>query len=105
MSLCDAQIERFFPPDLPRVLITHTRPEAMLGMLRRIDGGKDRVRAHGYINRGGTLDAAGMLFANRSTWAHLTGSCAELLTMRISSLLSAREVSAVAGSGEAGWLS
>mgnify|MGYP003298573029 CR=1 FL=1 len=34
-----------------------------LGALRRIDSGPDTTRELGYINRGGTLDVAGMLFA------------------------------------------
>ena len=66
----DATVSALFPRDLPRVILTHTRPEPMLGILRRIDCGPARTRALGYINRGGTLDVSGMLFANRCTWAH-----------------------------------
>src|SRR3546814_15401094 len=72
-----------FPPLLPRVIVTHTRPEPMLGLLRRLDGGPARTVAHGYISRGGTLDVAGMLFANRSNWAHLAESAARLLNRQI----------------------
>lgn len=39
-----------------RVLLTHTRPEPMLGVLRRLDNGPSRTRALGYLSRGGTLD-------------------------------------------------
>src|SRR3546814_19369407 len=74
-----AELAVLFPPLLPRVIVTHTRPEPMLGLLRRLDGGPARTVAHGYISRGGTLDVAGMLFANRSTWAHLAESAARLL--------------------------
>lgn len=95
--LQDSEIEALFPPELPRVLVTHTRPEPVLGVLRRIDGGPKRLRAHGYINRGGTLDAAGMLFANRCTWAHLATSAAELLRIPLEGILRPAEQDAVAG--------
>ncbi len=66
--LDDHRLHALFPPDLPRVLLTHTRPEPMLGVLRRLDSGPSMTRALGYLSRGGTLDVAGMLFANRCTW-------------------------------------
>ncbi|MEO8161076.1 MAG: xylulose 5-phosphate 3-epimerase, partial [Arenimonas sp.] len=65
----DESLLSLFPPGLPRVFVTHTRPEPYLGVLRRIDSGPATTRALGYINRGGTLDVAGLLFANRTTWA------------------------------------
>ena len=58
------------------------------------------MRGHGYINRGGTLDAAGMLFANRSTWAHLVASGADLLGEDQSRFLTAAEVAAIGGCGD-----
>lgn len=66
--LDDARLQALFPPGMPRVILTHTRPEPMLGILRRIDSGPQKTRALGYISRGGTLDVAGMLRANRCTW-------------------------------------
>jgi phosphoketolase len=99
-ALTDAQVEGLFPAGLPRVLATHTRPEPMLGILRRIDGGPDRFRAHGYLSRGGTLDARGMLFANRCTWAHLLASAAALLRMSPGQLMGGRELAAVNGEGD-----
>ena len=66
--LDDPRLHALFPPDLPRVLLVHTRPEPMLGVLRRLDNGPSSTRALGYLSRGGTLDVAGMLFANRCTW-------------------------------------
>ncbi|MDP2009007.1 MAG: xylulose 5-phosphate 3-epimerase [Phenylobacterium sp.] len=95
--LTDSAIEALFPPDLPRVLVTHTRPEPLLGVLRRLDGGPKRLRAHGYISRGGTLDAPGMLFANRCTWAHLAASAAELLGIPLEAILQPAEQEAVLG--------
>ncbi|HEX4893919.1 MAG TPA: xylulose 5-phosphate 3-epimerase, partial [Hyphomicrobiaceae bacterium] len=41
-----------FPDGPVRVIVTHTRPEPMLGVLRPIDGGPAQTRALGYHNRG-----------------------------------------------------
>lgn len=97
--LGDEIVRSLFPASLPRVLVSHTRPEPMVGLLRRIDGGPDRLRAHGYLSRGGTLDARGMLFANRCTWAHLIGSAADLLGVDAGDFLDEAERAAVAGRG------
>ncbi|MDP3592911.1 hypothetical protein [Phenylobacterium sp.] len=96
----DVAMQALFPPDLPRLLVTHTRPEPIAGLLRRIDAGPGRFRAHGYVNRGGTLDVRGMLFANRCTWAHLTASAAGLLGVAVDTLLTEAEVAAVSGRGD-----
>lgn len=72
----DATLEALFPSELPRVILTHTRPEPILGLLRRIDNGPATTRALGYISRGGTFDVPGMLFANRCTWAHAIDAAA-----------------------------
>ena len=72
----------------------------MIGALRRIDGGAERLRAHGYSNRGGTLDVRGMLFANRCTWAHLAHSSARAGGLDPDSLLTRDELAAVAGVGD-----
>ena len=95
----DAALAEFFPPNAPRVIATHTRPEPMLGLLRRLDGGPSKTIAHGYISRGGTLDVAGMLFANRSTWAHLVESAARLMNRPRDQFLSAAECAAIDGCG------
>ena len=63
--VADDPLRELFPPGLPRLLVTHTRQEPLIGVLRRIDVGPNRLRAHGYLSRGGTLDASGMLFANK----------------------------------------
>ena len=96
----DAALAEFFPSNIPRVIATHTRPEPMLGLLRRLDGGPSRTVAHGYISRGGTLDVAGMLFANRSTWAHLVESAARLLNRPRDQFLSGAECAAIDGRGD-----
>jgi phosphoketolase len=92
-------LEEIFPPLLPRVVLTHTRPESMTGILRRIDNGSRRMQVLGFINRGGTLDTEGMLFANRCSWAHQLQSAASLLQMPIEELMSVEEIAAVEGRG------
>lgn len=98
--LDDAALERLFPPALPRVLLCHTRPEPMLGVLRRLDGGPARTRALGYINRGGTFDMSGMLFANRCTWAHAVDAAAALAGWVRDDVLGAAQQRAVDGKGD-----
>lgn len=83
-----------------RVLVSHTRPEPMLGLLRRFDTGPEHTAALGYISRGGTLDVAGMLFANRCTWAHIVAMAATLVGARVDGLLNADELAAVEGRGD-----
>lgn len=96
----DDVIRSFFPPGLPRILVSHTRPELMTGLLRRLDEGPSLFCAHGYLSRGGTLDTPGMLFANRCTWAHLILSAATLLDVRVTTLLSETELAAASGQGD-----
>ena len=89
-----------FPVGLPRIILTHTRPEPMLGVLRRIDGGPASTRSLGYINRGGTLDVFGMLFANGCTWAHAIKAGCDILGMPHSVVLSSQELLATEGRGD-----
>ncbi|MAW82487.1 MAG: xylulose 5-phosphate 3-epimerase [Parvularcula sp.] len=98
--LDDDALKGLFPSGLARVLVTHTRPEPMTGLLRRIDGGPDRLRSLGYISRGGTFDVFGMLFANRCTWAHIIDAAAALLRRPISDFLNSDERDALAGRGD-----
>lgn len=94
-------VAALFPAGLPRVIVSHTRPEPMLGLLRRIDFGPQRTVARGYISRGGTLDVAGMLFANRCTWAHLADAAGTLAGWKRDEILSATEQGALDGRGNA----
>ena len=96
----DATVQALFPPGLPRVILSHTRPEPMLGVLRRLDGGPATTRALGYISRGGTLDVAGMLFANRCTWAHAVDAAAALAGWPRDALLDAAQRNAIDGRGD-----
>lgn len=96
----DAAVAAFFPATTPRVLIAHTRPEPLLGALRRIDTGPATTRALGFINRGGTLDVDGLMFANRSTWAHVLEAAADVLARPVEDLLDEPELAAVQGRGD-----
>jgi phosphoketolase len=76
------------------VLLTHTRPEPMLGLLdplRRLGS----CSALGYINCGGTYDTPGLLFVNRSSWAHCVAEATRLLKIDETSLLAAAEIKAL----------
>jgi phosphoketolase len=95
----DAEITALFPPRILRVVVTHTRPESFLGALRRIDTGPATTRALGYLNRGGTFDVEGMLFANRCTWAHVVEAAALVLGRKPEDLLRADELAAVQSRG------
>ncbi|MHB8911351.1 MAG: phosphoketolase family protein [Lysobacter sp.] len=98
--LDDATLGAIFPPDIPRVFITHTRPEPFLGALRRVDTGPGTTKALGFINRGGTLDVDGLMFANRSTWAHIVAEAADALAIPVTAVLEEDEVAAVEGRGD-----
>ena len=96
----DAAIVALFPPGRPRVIVAHTRPEPLLGALRRIDTGPATTVAIGYRNRGGTFDEFGMLFANRCTWAHVVAAAARVLQRDPATLLAPDERDAVDGRGD-----
>ena len=86
--LDDERLHQLFPPDLPRVILSHTRPEPIIGVLRRLDSGPAKTRALGYISRGGTLDVPGMLRANRCTWEDALRAAAEVTGWEPSALYS-----------------
>lgn len=97
----DAALQQLFPASAAaRVLVSHMRPEPTLGVLRRIDTGPQRTRGLGYVARGGTLDVAGMLFANRCTWAHVAAEAASALGVDAAQVLGADELAAVRGQGD-----
>jgi phosphoketolase len=96
----DADLTSLFPSDLPRIIVSHTRPEPMAGVLRRIDLGPLRTRYLGFRNRGGTLDTAGLLFANGTTWAHIVREGCEAMGIPVTSCLFEKELNAVMYKGE-----
>jgi len=81
------------------VLLCHTRPEPMLGLLQPMLA-SGAVAALGYHGRGGTLDMQGMLFANGCSWAHAVREVSRLLHIDLADLLSNAEIDAVDGVGD-----
>lgn len=93
--------EQLFPAACSRrVLLTHMRAEVARGHAWLLLGDAKQHRVLGYRNRGGTLDEAGMLFANKASWAHVIEAAAELLDKPLSELLTAQELAAVQGHGD-----
>jgi phosphoketolase len=89
--------ETLFPATVPRRLfVSHTRPEAILGLLGALHTGA-HTSALGYLNQGGTLNTPGMLYVNRCSWAHCLAEVARLLDLPRTHLLSAPEVQALDG--------
>ncbi len=97
----EALRERLFPARMRRrVLLSHMRPEVARGHLWPILPDASQSAALGYRNRGGTFDEAGMLFANRATWANVVSACARLMDVPRTALLSSEEAAALAGKGD-----
>ena len=97
----DTVVELF--PCLPgsvRVFLCHCRPETLLGVVRPLDTGAKTTRGLGYINRGGTLDVDGMLFANRTTWAHAVYQALDALGQSTSTALNQEEIASALGEGD-----
>lgn len=90
-------IARLFPAKVaPRLFVTHTRPEAILGLLGPLHTGAATVGL-GYTNHGGTLSTQGMAFVNRCSWAHCLRETARLLHMSDAEFLSEDERRALDG--------
>jgi len=81
----------------PRLFVTHTRPEPLLGILQPLHTGSGRTAALGFLGHGGTLTTAGILFVNRCTWAHIVAEAARLLSLSRESLLNAEEAAVLDG--------
>ncbi len=78
------------------LLVTHTRPEGMVGLLQRLWQGR-KLKALGFINDGGTLDVEGMLYVNGCSWGHIVQHGARLLGLEANSVLSREETDALSG--------
>ncbi|MDK9556312.1 xylulose 5-phosphate 3-epimerase [Marinobacter sp. M216] len=99
--LSEFERERLFPRRIHRrVALTHMRPEVFRGHLHSLFPDPVRSRVLGYINRGGTLNEAGMLFANHCSWAHALAACAVVMDQPPGEWLSAAELAAVEGRGD-----
>jgi phosphoketolase len=93
--------EQLFPSSHKlRILLTHMRPEVARGHLWPLFPEAASSEVLGYRNRGGTLDEAGMLFANNATWAHILLACMQLRNVAAKGLLSVAEFAAVNGEGD-----
>ncbi len=91
-------VESLYPPSVEaRVFVTHTRPEVTLGVLDPLHTGAGKTCALGYIGHGGTLTPPGLLFVNRSTWAHIVDRVGGMLGTARDDLLSADEQKALDG--------
>jgi phosphoketolase len=80
-----------------RIFVTHTRPAPLLGTLQPLNTGQGRTACLGFTNHGGTLTVDGLLFINRSTWAHAVLEAAHILGVDDGSLLDAGELAALRG--------
>jgi phosphoketolase len=119
-AMADAQTRSLLhAPQGMRIAVTHTRPEAIMGVLAGGDdadlsgashpetagaGARARdvggLRVLGYRNQGGTLDVSGMLFANRCTAAHILSTAAGAMGWKPSQLLTPGEIAALHGRGD-----
>ncbi len=89
--------DELYPENIPaRVFVTHTRPEPLLGTLKPLNTGQ-RTAGLGFINHGGTLSVAGMLFVNRCSWAHVLAEAAQALDLPREDVLTAEELAALDG--------
>jgi phosphoketolase len=93
-----SEIRQALYPDsvLPRIFVTHTRPEVMLGVLQPLNTGRN-TSALGFTAQGGTLTPPGLLFVNRCTWAHIVEQAARRLDVPRDKLLTAGELAALDG--------
>jgi len=99
--LTEFERERLFPHRMHRrVALTHMRPEVFRGHLHTLFPHPAHSRVLGYINRGGTLNEAGMLFANHCSWGHALAACAAVMDKPPGEWLSSAELAAVEGRGD-----
>jgi phosphoketolase len=96
----DVKHELFPTSTKARVFVSHARPESITGVLRPFDTGPTSTRTLGYLNRGGTFDAFGMLFSNQCTWAHIVAEAASAIERKPDDFLSRDEIRVINGQGE-----
>jgi phosphoketolase len=88
---------RLYPDEVAvRIFLTHTRPEALLGVLEPLHTGP-RTTGLGFANQGGTLSVSGLFFVNRATWAHAVEQAARLLDVPREHVLTGEELAALDG--------
>ncbi|MGD9577657.1 MAG: xylulose 5-phosphate 3-epimerase, partial [Syntrophorhabdus sp.] len=93
------QLEKELYPDIvrPRIFVSHTRPEVLLGVLEPLHTGYETTRALGFINHGGTLNVHGMFFVNRCSWCHILLEVAQVLGLSRDELLLDAELAVMDG--------
>lgn len=96
-AVSDAERDAIVLPSTRHVLmVTHTRPEVMLGTLQPLWAGRS-VKALGFINQGGTLDVEAMHFVNGCSWAHIARETAVLMQIEEGKVLTDEEFQALNG--------
>ncbi|HZR34664.1 MAG TPA: xylulose 5-phosphate 3-epimerase [Nevskia sp.] len=94
-ALSDLHIDDLYVGIDRHLLVTHTHPEPIWGLLGpRLQG---TIKAAGYRNSGGTMSTAGLLYANGCSWMHLLRHCAELLHLLPEAVLTRDELAAMDG--------
>jgi phosphoketolase len=93
------QLEKELYPDIvrPRIFVSHTRPEILLGVLEPLHTGYGTTRALGFINHGGTLNVHGMFFVNRCSWCHILLEVTQVLGLSRDELLLEAELAVMDG--------
>ena len=99
LHLAPAEVRDDLYPDSvsPRVFVSHTRPEPLLGALQPLHTGHQSTGGLGFIGNGGTLTVPGLLFVNRCSWAHVLLEVARVLGMAQEDFLSQPELEALSG--------
>lgn len=99
--LDDRVIENFYPANInKRVFLLHTRPEPIIGVLRRIDTGFANAKFLGYINKGGTLSTKGMLYTNFCSHLHVIKEISHLLSIPLNLLLDNKYIQMLENKGD-----
>ena len=86
-----AKLKELAPRTAAWVVVTHTRPHVIHGLLSPLSGNV-ALTVLGYRNEGGTLDTPGMLMVNGCTWAHAVQAAGRLAGVTQNQLLSGEEL-------------
>ncbi len=91
-------LQKILPKNIDHILIiSHTRPEIILGILQPLWQNKKSVKAIGFINNGGTLGIDDMLYINKCSWAHILQNVANIIDIKSDDLLTKKEQLALRG--------
>jgi len=91
------KIRELFPAHIQtRVVVSHTRPNVILGVLHPLNT-EPGAAGLGLVNQGGTLHVHGLLFLNRSCWAHIVRAVACVRDSKERDLPTVEELEALDG--------